>query len=196
MLFRFHRVLITLTTVSSGFNVQAQERAIMFQNIFSEKKMTLHEGDEVHLKFTVHDTSDMPLDVAISEVTLFGKIEKIEDSSFTLVSKNKMFDRVSVDIRLNSIDAFRKYSRSRPVMKVATTIATGALGILVSMQIASSDQVFSWQNAGLAVSTTSAAYLSRQMFSDKMKYFTSEGWRGSIVTLNEKSNQLVSASGN
>ena len=176
----------------SGF---AQERIILFQNIFSNKKVMLREGDEVHLKFIVHDTVDAPLDVAISEVTLFGTIDKIEDSSFTLVSKNKTFEKVSVKILVSSIDEFRKYHRIRPVMKVATTIAAGAIGILASMQIASSDQVFSWGNAGLAVGTSSIAYMSHQFFSDKMKYFISEGWKGSVISVNGKTNELLTDAG-
>jgi len=157
---------------------------IVFQNIFSGKKIELKAGDEVHLRFTVHDTADAPLDIAISDVTLFGTIESVNDSSILLVSKNKTFDRISLTVPLNSIEAFRKYSSIRPVLKAATTIVAAASGLLISLQISSSDEIFSWQNAGLAVGTTSAAFMSRKLFSDKMKYFMVEGWRGGVVMKN------------
>ncbi|HYV95146.1 MAG TPA: hypothetical protein VE978_25445 [Chitinophagales bacterium] len=162
----------------------AQQKVIVFQNIFSGKKIELKAGDEVHLRFTVHDTADAPLDIAISDVTLFGTIESVNDSSILLVSKNKTFDRISLTVPLNSIEAFRKYSSIRPVLKAATTIVAAASGLLISLQISSSDEIFSWQNAGLAVGTTSAAFMSRKLFSDKMKYFMVEGWRGGVVMKN------------
>ena len=160
----------------------AQDRVVTFENIFSGKKIELKAGDEVHLRFTVRDTADAPLDIAIADVTVFGTIESVGDSSVMLVTKNKTVDRISMAVPVNSIEAFRKYSPLRPVLKAATTIAAAASGILVSMQIANSDQVMSWQNAGLAVGTTTAAYMSRQFFSDKMKYFMVEGWRGRVVS--------------
>jgi hypothetical protein len=158
-----------------------QNKVVVYQNIFSGKKINLESGDEVHLRFTVHDTADAPLDIAISDVTVFGTIESVGDSSVMLVTKNKTVDRISMAVPVKSIEAFRKYSPLRPILKAAATIAAAASGILVSMQIANSDIVMSWQNAGLAVGTTSAALVSRQLFSDKMKYFMVEGWRGKVI---------------
>jgi len=190
VVFKIQAVILASLTFALG--LYAQERIIVFQNIFTHKNVILRGGDEVHLKFIVHDTSDASLDIAISEVTLFGTIDKIGDSSFTLISKNKMFDKVAVNILVSSIDEFRKYSRYRPVMKVVSSIAAGALGLLVSMQIASSDQVFSWENAGFAVGTTTMAYMSRQLFSDRMKYFAAEGWRGKVITDDKPPNDSFS----
>src|SRR4026209_2955577 len=98
------------------FQSQAQQKVLVFQNIFSGKKIELKAGDEVHLRFTVHDTADVPLDIAISDVTLFATIESVSDSFIFLVSKNKTFDRVSLTVPVNSIEAFRKYSSLRPVL--------------------------------------------------------------------------------
>ena len=167
---------------SLAIQAEAQDKVIVFQNIFSGKKIELKAGDQMHVRFRVHDTSDAPLDVAVSDVTLFGTIEFISDSSILFVSKNKIFDRVSLTVPLNSVEAFRKYSSVRPVLKAAATIVAAASGLLISLQISTSDEIFSWQNAGLAVGTTSAAYMSRQLFSDRMKYFMVEGWRGRVVT--------------
>src|SRR5437870_1800023 len=108
--------MILLLVTSAVLQLHAQEKMIVFQNIFSEKKIELKAGDEVHLRFTVHDTADAPLDIAISDVTLFGTIEAINDSSIILVSKNKTFDRVTLTVPLNSIEAFRKYSTLRPFL--------------------------------------------------------------------------------
>src|SRR5262249_36508750 len=98
------------------------------------------------------------------------------------------------NILINSIDAFRKYDHFRPVMKVAASIAAAALGILASAQIAQSDQIFTIPNAGLAIGTASVAYASTQLFSDKMKYFTSEGWRGRVVDRQQTPSELLSDS--
>jgi hypothetical protein len=160
---------------------QAQEKVLVFQNFFSGKEVELKAGDAVHLRFTVHDTAEALLDIAISDVTLFGSIETVGDSSLVLVSKNKTFDRISLAVPVNSIEAFRKYSPLRPVLKSATTIAAAASGLLVSLQISNSDEIFSLQNAGLAVGTASVALMSKQLFSDKMKYFMVEGWRGKVI---------------
>ena len=168
--------------ISAILRLQAQEKVMVFQNIFSGKKVELKAGDAVHLRFTVHDTADVPLDIAISDVTLLGNIESIGDSSLMLVSKNKTFDRISLAVPVNSIEAFRKYSSLRPVLKAATTVAAAASGLLVSLQISNSEEVFSWENAGLAVGTASAAFMSKQLFSDKMKYYMVEGWQGKVMT--------------
>src|SRR5258705_13015182 len=95
--------------------LHAQQRVIVFENIFSGKKVELRKGNEIHLRFTVHDTADAPLDIAISDVTLLGTIESIEDSSLIILSKNKTFERVSLAVNVNSIEAFRKFSPFRPV---------------------------------------------------------------------------------
>ena len=173
--------LILCSFVSAILQLQAQEKVLVFQNIFTGKKVELKAGDEVHMRFTVHDTADAPIDIAISDVTLFGSIETVDDSSLVLVSKNKTFDRISVTVPVNSIEAFRKYSPLRPALKAATTIVATASGLLVSLQISNSDEIFSWQNAGFAVGTASAVYMSKQLFSDKMEYFMVEGWRGKVI---------------
>jgi hypothetical protein len=159
----------------------AQQKAIVLKNIFSGKEIELKAGDEVHIRFTVHDTSDFPLDVAVSNVTVSGEIEEVKDSSIVLTSKTKTVDRVSFTIPVNSIEAFRKYNSLRPLLKAGVTIVTASSALLVSLQISSSDEIVSWGNAGLAVATTAAAYASRNLFSDKMKYYAVEGWRPAFI---------------
>jgi hypothetical protein len=159
----------------------AQEKVILFENIFSGKQVMLKAGDEVHLRFRVRDTSDIILDVAIADVTVMGKIEEVGDSNILLATKNKWFDRTTVVMPLYSIEAFRKYSPLRPVTKAASTIGASAVGLLATIGISTSDDVFSWGNAGLAIGAGSAVYLSRELFSDKMKCYTSEGWRCQVV---------------
>lgn len=173
--------LILCCCICAILRSQAQDRVLVFQNIFTGKKVELKAGDEVHVRFTVHDTADALLDIAISDVTLFGSIEAVDDSSVLVVSKNKTFDRISINVPVNSIEAFRKYSSLRPVLKGVVTIAAAASGLLASLHISNSEEIISWENAGFAVGTASAVYMSKQLFSDKMKYFMVEGWRGKVV---------------
>src|ERR1041384_569986 len=93
--------LILCCLATAALQSHSQEKLIVFRNIFSGKKVELKEGNEVHIRFTVHDTTDALIDIAISDVTLFGTIESIDDSSILLVSKNKTFDRVSLIVPVN-----------------------------------------------------------------------------------------------
>lgn len=45
----------------------------------------LKTHDQVHLRFTVHDTASTYLDIAISDVTVTGVVEFIDDSTILLL---------------------------------------------------------------------------------------------------------------
>ena len=166
--------------VAGNHNAAAQERVVVFQNTFSGKKVILRTGDEVHMRFTVHDTADAPLDIAVSNLTVSGTIEWIGEHSFQVSSKNKYFDKATVTVPVTSVEAFRKYSEWRPVAKTASVIGASAIGLLASLQISTSGDIVSWQNAGLAIGASAAVVMSRQFFPDKMKYYAVEGWTPNV----------------
>jgi hypothetical protein len=180
----FQGKLFTVTVlcffIAGDYDAAAQERVVVFQNTFSGKKVILRSGDEVHMRFTVHDTADAPLDIAVSNLTVSGSIEWIGEHSFRISSKNKYFDRATVTVPLTSVEAFRKYSEWRPVAKTASVIGASAIGLLASLQISSSGDVLSWQNAGLAIGASAAVVMSRQFFPVKMKYYAVEGWAPNV----------------
>jgi hypothetical protein len=184
----FFSTLILFLSASGVLN--AQQRIILYENIFSHKEVRLRTGDEVHLRFTVHDTADAPFDVAVSDITVLGTIEAIGDSSVRLATKNKMFDRASITVPLQSIEAFRKFSGLRPFTKAAVTIAASAAGLLATIRISHTDDILSWENAGIAVTATGLVYMSRQIFPDKMRYFACEGWNPRIVVMPDKYQSL------
>lgn len=158
-------------------NLHAQERILVFENIFTGKHMELKTGDEVHLRFNVQDTADAPLDVTIGDVTVFGTVERINDKSMILSTKNKWFDRASITVSIDAIDAFRKYSPFRPLTKAGSVVLSSAAGLLATLAISNSGDILSWQNAGLAIGASGAVFMSKELFSDKMKYYVVEGWR-------------------
>ncbi len=99
-----------------------------------------------------------------------------------LVSKNKTFDRVSLAVPVNSIEAFRKYSALRPALKAAASIRVLLQQVCWSHFKYQAAMKFSvGKTPGFAVGTASAVYVSKQLFSDKMKYFMYEGWRGKVM---------------
>ena len=138
------------------------------------------------MQFSVHDVADASLDIAISDVTVTGTIEWIGDSTMRLASKNKMFQRATVVMPVQSVEAFRRYSELRPIAKAASVIAASAVGLLATLSISSSGEIISWQNAGLAVGASAAMLMSKQLFSDKMKYYAVEGWRPQVVVATRK----------
>lgn len=164
----------------------AQEKVLVFQNIFNDKTVTLKAGDEVRLRFTVQDTVNAPFDVAVNDITVFGTIESISNNAVYLATKNKYFDRTSITVPHGGIESFRKYNPLRPILKTGCTIFASALGLLATLQISESGEVVSWQSAGLALAASSAVLLSRELFSDKMKYYTVEGWRPAVKFTNSK----------
>ncbi|MEO6168858.1 MAG: hypothetical protein ABIO46_03200 [Chitinophagales bacterium] len=164
--------------------VSAQEKILVFENIFSGKKVTLKSGDEVHLRFTVQDTVNAPFDVAVNDITIFGTVESLSSTTLYLATKNKYFDRTSISIPFTSIESFRKYSPLRPVAKTASVILASAAGLLATLQISESGDIVSWESAGLAVAASSAVLMSKELFSDRMKFHMAEGWRPQVKLVN------------
>lgn len=163
--------------LTSQTPLAAQERILVFENIFSGKQVSLKAGDEVHLRFLVQDTLNAPFDVTVNDITVFGNVESVSGTTIHLATKNKYFDRTSVTIPFTSIESFRKYSPLRPVAKTASMILASAAALLATLQISDSGDILSLQSAGLAVAASSAVLLSKELFSDKMKYYMAEGWR-------------------
>lgn len=164
----------------------AQEKVLVFQNIFSGKTVLLKAGDEVRLRFTVQDTVNAPFDVAVNDITVFGTIESISNNAVYLATRNKYFDRTSITVPHEGIESFRKYNPMRPLIKTGCTIFASALGLLATLQISESGDIVSWQSAGLAIAASSAVLLSKELFSDKMKYYTVEGWRPDVKMTKNK----------
>ncbi|MBK9733030.1 MAG: hypothetical protein IPO83_17395 [Chitinophagaceae bacterium] len=160
--------------------LKAQDKVLVFENIFTGRKTELKAGDEVRLRFTVQDTVNAPFDVAVNDITVFGTIESISNNAIYLATKNKYFDRASIAIPHDGIESFRKYSPLRPIAKTGSLILSSALGLLATLQISESGDIVSWESAGLALAASSAVLMSKELFSDKMKFFVVEGWRPNV----------------
>lgn len=167
--------------MTSTFCAMAQEKILVFRNIFDGKTVVLKAGDRIRLRFTVQDTMNAPFDVAVNDITVEGTIESITNKSVNLSARNKYFDRASLTVPNNGIESFRKYKALRPIMKAGTTVLASAVAMLATLQISESGEVLSWQNAGLAIAAGSAVLFSREIFSDRMKYYAVEGWRPEVM---------------
>jgi hypothetical protein len=159
-----------------SFLLQAQRSVLVFENRFTGKRVLLKPGDEVRLRFTVRDTVNAPFDVAVNDITVEATVEGISSTTIYLATKNKYFDRTSIEVPLSAIEAFRKYSPLRPFTKAASIVLASAAGLLATLQISESGDIVSWESAGLAVAASSAVLLSKELFSDKLKFHMVEGW--------------------
>lgn len=166
----------------------AQQRILVFENIFNGKKTALHPGDEVRMRFMVKDTLDAPFAVAVDDITITATIVSITNRALTLATKNKYFDHTTVSVPYDVIISFRKYSPLRPLAKTGSTILASTIGLLASIQISKSNEVLSWQNAGLALGASSALILNKTLFSDRMKIYTVEGWRPRLQYVMQRRN--------